>query len=153
MVWNGDGDDFTDSYTFLEGLPKTAAMPSKDDSAGEAAADAPQSKIDLLTFNRAKRCLLDNGIMSDDAETVLQALCSIITGEETKHLFYDAATEVKRLKGAGVTFEQVWEEVEYRAVANIDGPEPDSHTCGWDDELCMYNTHELEKIAVEWYVE
>ena len=36
------------------------------------------------TFNRAKQCLVDNGIGQGEAETVLNALCYILMDEETE---------------------------------------------------------------------
>ena len=38
-------------------------------------------------FNKAKQCLIDNGIEIDEAEVVLQALCYILINEETKQFF------------------------------------------------------------------
>lgn len=35
-------------------------------------------------FDKAKQCLIDNGIESDEAENVLQALCYILMGVETE---------------------------------------------------------------------
>ena len=39
------------------------------------------------TFNKAKQCLIDNGIEADEAEIVLQALCYILLNEETEQYF------------------------------------------------------------------
>ena len=36
------------------------------------------------SFNAGVKCLIDNGIDEDEAEIVLQALCYILTGEETE---------------------------------------------------------------------
>lgn len=38
-------------------------------------------------FNKAKQCLVDNGIDADDVEIVLQALCYILCDEETEQYF------------------------------------------------------------------
>lgn len=38
-------------------------------------------------FNKAKQCLIDNGIEIDEAEIVLQALCYILLNEETEQFF------------------------------------------------------------------
>ena len=38
-------------------------------------------------FDKAKQCLIDNGIYTDEAETVLQALCYILCDEETEQYF------------------------------------------------------------------
>ena len=39
------------------------------------------------TCNKAKQCLIDNGIEVDEAEIVLQALCYILLNEETEQYF------------------------------------------------------------------
>lgn len=38
-------------------------------------------------FNKAKKCLIDNGIEYDEADIVLQAICYILTDEETEQYF------------------------------------------------------------------
>ena len=38
-------------------------------------------------FNKAKQCLIDNGIERDEADVVLQALCYILLDEETEQFF------------------------------------------------------------------
>ena len=38
-------------------------------------------------FNKAKQCLIDNGIEPDEVNIVLQALCYILTDEETEQYF------------------------------------------------------------------
>lgn len=38
-------------------------------------------------FETATQCLIDNGIDSDEAEIVLQALCYILCDEETEQYF------------------------------------------------------------------
>ena len=38
-------------------------------------------------FNKAKQCLIDNGIEADEADVVLQALCYILLDEETEQYF------------------------------------------------------------------
>ena len=38
-------------------------------------------------FNKAKQCLIDNGIEHDEADIVLQAICYILTDEETEQYF------------------------------------------------------------------
>lgn len=38
-------------------------------------------------FTHAKQCLIDNGIDSDEAAVVLQALCYILCDEETEQYF------------------------------------------------------------------
>lgn len=38
-------------------------------------------------FDKAKQCLIDNGIDTDEAEVVLQALCYILCDEETEQYF------------------------------------------------------------------
>lgn len=38
-------------------------------------------------FNKAKQCLIDNGIEIDEAEVILQALCYILLNEETEQFF------------------------------------------------------------------
>ena len=38
-------------------------------------------------FNKAKQCLIDNGIEIDEAEIVLQALCYILLNKETEQFF------------------------------------------------------------------
>ena len=43
--------------------------------------------ITKKTFDKAKQCLIDNGIEFDEAETVLQALCYILLDEETEQYF------------------------------------------------------------------
>lgn len=40
-------------------------------------------------FDKARRCLIQNGVERDEAETVLQALCYILMGEETEQYFDD----------------------------------------------------------------
>ena len=70
--------------------------------------------------------------------------------EKRKPLIFDANADAAHLKNNGVTFEQIGEELEYRGNANITEPEPDCHTCGWDDALCEYSTAELEEIMSAW---
>lgn len=41
-------------------------------------------------FDKAKQCLIDNGIEVDEANIVLQALCYILMNEETEQYFEDA---------------------------------------------------------------
>ena len=107
-------------------------------------------KLTRDIFNRAKRCLIDNGIPHEEAETVLQALCYIIVDEETEHLMFNAQTEVNYLKDAGIAYAQIGDELEYRENAQISGPEPSKLSCGWDDDLCLYSTAELEEIEAAW---
>lgn len=38
-------------------------------------------------FNKAKQCLIDNGIETDETNIVLQALCYILLNEETEQYF------------------------------------------------------------------
>ena len=38
-------------------------------------------------FDKAKQCLIDNGIEIDEAEVVLQALCYILLNEEIEQFF------------------------------------------------------------------
>jgi hypothetical protein len=38
-------------------------------------------------FKSAKQCLIDNGIDTDEANVVLQALCYILCNEETEQYF------------------------------------------------------------------
>lgn len=38
-------------------------------------------------FNKAKQCLIDNRIETDEANIVLQALCYILLDEETEQYF------------------------------------------------------------------
>ena len=38
-------------------------------------------------FNKAKQCLIDNGIEPDEADIVLQAICYILMDEETEQYF------------------------------------------------------------------
>lgn len=38
-------------------------------------------------FGLAKQCLIDNGIDTDEANVVLQALCYILCNEETEQYF------------------------------------------------------------------
>jgi hypothetical protein len=48
--------------------------------------------INIITqakFDKAKQCLIDNGIDFDEADIVLQALCYILVDEETEQFFYD----------------------------------------------------------------
>ena len=44
--------------------------------------------ITKIKFDKAKQCLVDNGIETDEAETVLQALCYILCDEETEQQFH-----------------------------------------------------------------
>ena len=111
--------------------------------------DPPPKMTDYI-FNSAKRCLIVNGIPRDEADTVLQALCYIIVGEETEHLMFDAEAEVTHLKCAGITLTQISEELSYRDVARIEGPEPGCSLCGLDVDLCEYNTDELSDIETAW---
>ena len=39
-------------------------------------------------YNKAKQCLLDNGINQDEVNIILQALCYILCDEETEQ-YYD----------------------------------------------------------------
>lgn len=38
-------------------------------------------------FNKAKQCLVDNGIEESEAQIVLQAICYILLDEETECFF------------------------------------------------------------------
>lgn len=38
-------------------------------------------------FNKAKQCLVDNGIEEFEAQIVLQVICYILLDEETEHFF------------------------------------------------------------------
>lgn len=40
-------------------------------------------------FNKAKQCLIDNGIEANEANIVLQALCYILMDEETEQYFQE----------------------------------------------------------------
>ena len=66
------------------------------------------------------------------------------------HLIFNAKTEAKQLMDVGITNAQVGKELDYRDNAQISSPEPDSLTCGWGDDLCMYSTAELEEIEAVW---
>lgn len=39
-------------------------------------------------YNKAKQCLLDNGINQDEVDIILQALCYILCDEKTEQ-YYD----------------------------------------------------------------
>ena len=80
-------------------------------------------------FNKAKQCLIDNGIEYDEAEIVLQALCYILLGEETEQYFdekeyqYDGMTIICPDCGEDIL-------IEYNTAR--------CETCGWmaaDSEL------------------
>lgn len=43
--------------------------------------------VNQQSFDKAKQCLIDNGIEPDETETVLQALCYILLDEETEQFF------------------------------------------------------------------
>lgn len=48
--------------------------------------------INVITqakFDKAKQCLIDNGIDMDEADIILQALCYILVDEETEQFFSD----------------------------------------------------------------
>lgn len=48
--------------------------------------------INIITqakFDKAKQCLIDNGIDFDEVDIVLQALCYILVDEETEQFFSD----------------------------------------------------------------
>lgn len=40
-------------------------------------------------YDKAKQCLIDNGIDSDETDIVLQALCYILCNEETEQFAND----------------------------------------------------------------
>ena len=46
-------------------------------------------------FNRAAKCLIDNGTDSDEAATVLQALCYILMDTETELLMDQCDMPIK----------------------------------------------------------
>ena len=63
---------------------------------------------------------------------------------------FNAQTEARQLKDDGVTYAQIGKELEYRDNAQISNPEPGNLSCGWDDDLCLYSTAELEEIEAAW---
>lgn len=59
-------------------------------------------------FNKAKQCLVDNGIEYDKTEAVLQAICYILLDEEAERLFSD--DEVSELERSIQNSRQIIEE-------------------------------------------
>jgi len=104
-------------------------------------------------FDKAKQCLIDNGIDFDEVETVLQALCYILFDEETERFFADEeATELEHdIQSCRMTVDEfIYNECRQDVIAYLSQQEEEYFTKrGCTKEAILNDKEVIDKIAFE----